>query len=195
MLSRAVLIGAILASASAVSARELGPQDVARLEQGRVLVDLRSERDRTEHVWAAADIDASPEAVWAVMTDCREAVLYVPRLKSCQVLDADPAGRWDVRRHALATIPFWRDYRMTFRLDYDPPREMRFRQIAGDMNGSHGSWRLTALAGGQRTRVIYEADLRGPGGPAGAFFHAAIARDAPAALEALRARSRAAGTR
>jgi hypothetical protein len=66
---------------------------------------------------------------------------------------------------------------------------MRFRQIAGDMSGSSGEWRLVALDAGRRTRVFYSARLKLPSGPPGAIARTMLRGDAPAALEGLRQRS------
>jgi hypothetical protein len=123
------------------------------------------------------------------MTDCAEALHYVPRLKTCAVVEADPEGRWDVRRHALGSLPFLPDVKATFRLDYDRPHAMRFHQIAGDMNGSEGEWRLVPLDGGRRTRVFYEARLKLPAWAPVPVSRAVLRSDAPAALEGLRRRS------
>lgn len=184
-----LLVLATVALCGPALAREPGADDLARLSQGRVVVEVHVEPNHGEGVFAAADIAATPDQVWAVMTDCGEALHYVPRLKSCRVLESDPAGHWDVRRHQLAGIPLLPDVRATFRLDYDRPREMRFRQIAGDMSGSQGAWRLAPLDGGRRTRVIYEARLSLPHGVPRPLLHALIRHDAPAALEGLRARA------
>ena len=45
------------------------------------------------------DIPAPPQAVWAVLVDCDLAPRMVRRLKSCRIVERDPAGGWDVREH------------------------------------------------------------------------------------------------
>jgi uncharacterized protein YndB with AHSA1/START domain len=195
-----LLCGLSFVFGSGAIARELGPEDAARLAQGEVMVELSPDRDPAkriwaERVWAAEDIDAPPETVWAVMTDCGEALRYVPRLKACEVVEADPAGRWDVRRHELSSFPALRDVQATFRLEYERPLSMRFQQIAGDMSGSQGEWRLEALDGGRRTRVVYDARLPLPSGLPGLLALAVMRADAPAAMEGLRQRSLEAAAR
>jgi uncharacterized membrane protein len=190
-----LLCGLTFGLGSGAIARELGLEDAARLAQGQVMVEFSPDRDRVERVWAAEDIDAPPETVWAVMTDCGEALRYVPRLKACEVVEADPAGRWDVRRHELSSFPALRDVQATFRLEYDRPLSMRFQQIAGDMSGSQGAWRLEALDGGRRTRVVYDARLSLPSGLPGLLALAVIRADAPAAMAGLRQRSLEAAAR
>ncbi len=183
------------ARAATLGPQPLAPEQVSRLEQGRVLIETTPDQDHVERVWAAEDIDAPPETVWRVMTDCSEALHYVPRLKACEVIETDPDGRWDVRRHKLGSFPFFPDIKAVFRLDYERPNAMRFRQIAGDMSGSSGEWRLVALESGRRTRVFYTARLRLPSGVPGALARAVLRGEAPAALEGLRERSLATARR
>lgn len=178
------LIAGLLAGAA--GGHELSPAEIGRLKHGEVLVEVTTGADRLTHVWAAEEIAAPPETVWRVMTDCEEALHYVPRLKACKVVDADREGRWDVRRHELSTLPLLPSVRATFRLDYDRPHAMRFRQVAGDMTGSQGEWRLEALDGGRGTRVIYSASLRFPAIAPDALARSVMRDDAPAALEGLR---------
>jgi hypothetical protein len=45
-----------------------------------------------------------------------------------------------------------------FRTDYDPPKRLQFRRIAGTLKRNEGEWRLTPRANGV-TRINYDATL------------------------------------
>ena len=187
-----ILAAGFLAAAMAatpLAARDLSPTEEARLQDGEVLVEVTPDREGSDRVWAAEDIAAPPDTVWAVMTECDEALRYVPRLKTCEVVQADPAGRWDVRSQRLSSVLFLPDVKVVFHLDYDRPRSMRFYQVSGDMTGTAGEWRLVPLPGGRGTRVFYDARLGVPDGVPGPFARALMRSDAPAAMRGLRARS------
>jgi uncharacterized protein YndB with AHSA1/START domain len=134
------------------------PASAQQAEPGAPMV--RVARDASAdavRVTAKIDIPAPPERVWAVMTDCARAAQIVPNLKSCRVLERDPAGRWDVREHRSSWMWFMPNVRSVFRSDYDPPKRLRFRRIEGTLRRSEGEWRLTPLANGHATRVSYDA--------------------------------------
>lgn len=178
-------------AAPALAARDILPDDDARLRKGEVLVASDRTRDGFEYIWAAEDIQAPPETVWSVLNDCKAAVGYVWRLRTCKVVQADPAGRWDMREQKLTNLPLIADIDVTFRNDYDRPRSVRFVQVAGDLGGSTGEWRLLPLDGGQGTRLIYEGRI---GLPEGIMFTGSLVRvvihsDTKDALKGLRKRS------
>ena len=184
-----ILAAGVLTAGTAWAGREVAAEEKARLARGEVLLEVAPVHDAVSRIWMAEDIGAPPETVWAELTDCAEALRYVPRLKSCEVLRADPAGRWDVRRHKLANVLFLPDVKATFRLDYDRPRTIRFRQIEGDMGGTAGEWRLEALPGAGGTRVVYEAEVVVPEAVPGPLARALIRLYAPSGLKGLRTRS------
>jgi len=131
------------------------------------------------------EIDAPPEIVWKVVVDCELAPRMVRSLKSCRVLERDPAGRWDVREHISRTglLP---SIRSVFRSDYDPPRRIHFYRVGGELKVLDGEWRLIPLDGGRRTRVLYENRAATPFAVPGPIARMVLRKDVPAALSALR---------
>ena len=133
----------------------------------------------------SVEIDAPPEAVWKVVVDCDLAPRMVHRLKSCRVLQRDPAGRWDVREH-VSRAGLLPPVRSVFRSDYDPPRRIRFYREGGEMKVLEGEWRLIPLDDGARTRVFYESRASPPFAVPAPIARMALRRDIPDALAALR---------
>jgi hypothetical protein len=131
------------------------------------------------------DIPAPPAVVWKVMLDCNQALRYVPKLKSCRVLQSDPGGAWDVREHRFDYGVFGQ-IRHVFRSDYLPNRRVRTHRVDGDLKSSVGEWRLEPLNGGAATQVRYESRSVPKTPVPGPLARQAIRRDAPASLRGLR---------
>jgi len=172
---RAVIAACLLFAAPAAQARE----SHIRVE---VLPDPAGSSGLIRGV---VEIDAPPEIVWKVVVDCELAPRMVRSLKSCRVLERDPAGRWDVREHISRTglLP---SIRSVFRSDYDPPRRIHFYRVGGELKLLDGEWRLIALEGGRRTRVLYENRAATPFAVPGPIARMVLRKDVPEALAALR---------
>jgi uncharacterized membrane protein len=112
-------------------------------------------------VHAEVDINAPPETVWKIMVDCDQTPKLMMNVKSCRVLQRDPGGRWDLREQITkgSLLP---SVRIVMRSDYDEPRSVRFHRTDGDIKVLEGEWRLEALDGGARTRVIYDNRISAP---------------------------------
>lgn len=133
----------------------------------------------------SVEIAASPEAVWQVLIDCDLAPRMVRSLKSCRILERDPAGRWDVREH-ISRAGLLPPVRSVFRSDYDPPRRIRFYRVGGELKVLDGEWRLIPLDDGARTRVLYENRASTPFAVPAPVARMVLRQDVPAALAALR---------
>lgn len=137
---------------------------------------------------AAIDIAAPQEVVFRVIADCALAPKMVDSLKSCRVLERDPAGRWDLREHISKTTVL-RPVRNVFRSDYEPPGSVRFHRAAGDLNFYEGEWRIEPRGTG--VRVFYESRIGAPFSVPGPLARLALRLEVPRALLALRRESMA----
>lgn len=133
----------------------------------------------------SVEIEAAPDQVWKALVDCDRAARMVAELKSCRVLESDPAGRWDVREH-VSRAGLLPEVRNVFRSDYDPPYRIQFQKAGGELKVFEGEWRLVPLDGGQRTRVIYENRATAPFSIPGPIARMVLRHDVLDALNALR---------
>ncbi|RAK59553.1 polyketide cyclase [Phenylobacterium hankyongense] len=176
---------AALFLAAPAAAFDLPPRAMAALAQGRPYVDVQPDPDGSSGlIRAAIDVPAPVTVIWTVMTDCDLAPKLVADLKSCRVLEADPAGAWDVREY-ISRMTFLPPVRNVFRSDYEPERRIRFRRTAGDLAVFDGEWRLEPQAAGA-VRVFYESRVTAPFHVPGPLARIALRREVPTALLALR---------
>jgi uncharacterized membrane protein len=137
-------------------------------------------------VEAVIEIAASTAQVWAVMLDCARAPNFMPALKSCTVLQADPNGDWDIREHRVSWIALLPDTRSVFRSQYVEYKSISFSRVDGDFQILEGSWQLQPIDDGARTRLSYRARI-GIALPIPAFLlRSALESDVPKFLKALR---------
>lgn len=133
-------------------------------------------------VLASIEIEASPAAVWAVLTDCARASTVIPHLESCRIIEKDPAGLWDIREHII-NPPFLPRIKTVVRNDFTPRRRLAFKLQGGDMRVSDGAWVLESAKG--RTRLSYEAVIAPKFAAPQFIVSRAMAQDFPAMLKAI----------
>lgn len=182
----------LLAVASPVlRAETLTQAELTALSRGEAVVrvtrDTQSKSVSSGQGFAAIDIPAPPEAVFAAMTDCARAKRYVKNLVSCKVLQRDPKGAWEVRETMVRLSIALPDFRAVARLDYVPPKQIRFRQTEGSFDYAQGQWDLMPFREGRTTRVFYRVRA-GTSIPIPEFvIQGLIETDLPETLKALRA--------
>jgi uncharacterized membrane protein len=173
-----------LAAATAVRAAQPPVAGAETLLNGRPTVDVRADADGDGGlIRGEIDVAAPPEAVFGVVTDCDLAPKMVASLKSCRVLERDPAGRWDVREQ-VSKMTLLPPIRNVFRSEYDPPGHVRFWRVNGDLKVYEGDWRIEPMAGG--SRVIYESRVSLPFPVPGALARISLRHQVSQALLALR---------
>ena len=181
------LAGSLAASTGA--AADLTAREQAALDRGKPVVEVRGDPDGASGlIRGAVDIAAPAETVFRVIADCDLAPKMVSSLKSCRVLERDPAGHWDVREE-ISKMTFVPSVRNVFRSDYDPPKSVRFARTGGDLKVFEGAWRIEPH--GKGVRVFYENRVSTPFRVPGYLARIALRIEVPQALEALRRESEA----
>jgi uncharacterized protein YndB with AHSA1/START domain len=167
------------------------PDVQRRLAGGEVVVQTATAAD-PDHprgsVLAAVLIRARPEAVWAVMTDCRQALEFVPGLRRCRRVDSAPDGHWEDIEQEIRYAWYLPAVRYVLRADYDRPHRIDFHRISGDLKREEGAWVLTATPDGAATVVDYEMYLDPGFWIPQALVNRSLRKDLPAALLGLRER-------
>lgn len=184
---RLLLILLMAGAAQAAWAADLPPRALSQLDRGRPWVEVRQDPDGVSGlIQAAIDIAAPAEVVFGVITDCDLAPKMVDSLKSCRILERDPAGRWDVREH-VSKMTFLPSVRNVFRSDYDAPSSVLCHRVGGDLKVFEGEWRIEPHGAG--VRVFYDNRVSAPFRVPGYLSRLALRFEVPQALLALRRES------
>jgi uncharacterized protein YndB with AHSA1/START domain len=189
------LLGAWALFASLAGADQAGRVSDTELERrlaaGEVVVEAATAADPDRprgRVRAAVLIRAKPEVIWAVMTDCREAVRFVPGLKLCRRVDGAPDGRWVTIEQEINYSWYLPAVHNVLRADCDPPRRIDFRRVSGDLKQEEGTWLLTPTPDGAATVVEYEMYLEPGFWIPQWLVNRTLRKDVPGALAGLRER-------
>lgn len=161
-----------------------------RLTRGEVVVETATAPEPNEPrgaVRAAVLIHADPQAIWKVMTDCRQALTFVPGLRECRRVDGAPDGRWENIEQEVRYAWYLPTVRYVARADYDPPHRIDFHRISGDLKEERGTWLLSTTSDGA-TLVEYQMVIDPGFWIPQALVTRSLRKDLPAALQGLRQR-------
>jgi hypothetical protein len=141
-------------------------------------------------VSASVRIHARREVVWPLVTSCEAALETVPGLVACEVLDTAPDRSWQLIRQAIDYS--WYSPRLTYevRATYEYPSRVSFERVTGDLRSLKGSWYLESDH--DFTVAHYSLDLAPGFWVPRWLVRAALRRDLPKMLRALRARAESA---
>ncbi|HEX8101681.1 MAG TPA: SRPBCC family protein [Solirubrobacteraceae bacterium] len=105
--------------------------------------------DRQERV---GEIDASPDACYAILLDFESWPDWQPGLSEATVLERDAEGRGVVAAFAADAVV--KKIRYTVRYTHEPPHRMSWVLVEGDVKAGDGEFLLDEIAPG-RTRATY----------------------------------------
>jgi Polyketide cyclase / dehydrase and lipid transport len=136
---------------------------------------------------ASVRIHARREVVWSLITSCAEAVHLVPGLIACDVIETAPDRTWQRIRHVMDYS--WYAPKLTYEIcaSYDRPSRVSIERISGDLRVLRGSWALQS--DGEQTVAHYAVDLAPGFWVPRWIVRAALRRDLPKMLRALRTRA------
>jgi Polyketide cyclase / dehydrase and lipid transport len=173
-----------------VAAQAASPAGLAQGSLQHGDIDIAVSLDATEQsgsATATVRIHAPREVVWALITSCGEGLHLVPGLVGCEVLETAPDGSWQRIRHVIDYS--WYVPKLTYEIQasYDPPARVSIERISGDLRVLRGSWDLQS--DGDYTIAHYAVDLAPGFWVPHWMVRAALRRDLPKMLRALRARA------
>jgi uncharacterized protein YndB with AHSA1/START domain len=162
--------------------------ELARLGDGAVLVDGEVAPELPAgNVRAAVQIEATPERVFRTLTDCAEALRFVPHLRRCAVLDAAPDNSWQVVEQQIDYGWFMPKAYYVFRAEYERFARIRFSNVRGDFRENRGTWEFRPTVDGKATIVTYRLQVVPRFYVPRWMMRMTLKRDLPALMAGLRA--------
>ena len=109
------------------------------------------------HVRAMIDADAPAELCYAVLADFDRLSDFIPGMQSSRIVSApgEPLLLRQVGRTKVALSEYTFD--VTLAVAVDPPLEITFRRVAGNLERMDGSWRVAGDAA--RCKIDYRAEI------------------------------------
>ncbi|HEY8507292.1 MAG TPA: SRPBCC family protein [Steroidobacteraceae bacterium] len=162
--------------------------ELQKLAAGEVLISASVAGSQGD-IRGAVQIQASPETIFRVMTDCAQALEYVPHLEQCTVLDSAEDGSWQVFEQRIDYSWLLPPAHYVFRAEYEPYTRIRTYHISGDFRENRGIWELHPARDGTSTIVTYQAHVVPQFFVPRWMLRSALRRDLPEMLRRLRTRS------
>jgi len=176
-------------AAIAVSGWQLSAEELARLDRREVLLPPEPPAIHHENSFRAAiEINAPAAQVFRTMTDCAQALQFVPHLVRCAVLETAPDRYWQIIEHEVTFGWFPPHASYVFRAAYEPAARVHFSGVGGDFAKNEGDWQLAPRRAGAATVVTYQADVMPRFYVPRWIALGSLKRDLPALLVGLRTR-------
>jgi uncharacterized membrane protein len=147
-----------------------------------------------EATLAAVKVAATPEAVFAVLTDCAAAPRWMPHLVECRVLETDAARSTELIAHRVHYGWFAPRIDYVFRVHLRDPRRIAFENVSGDLAQNDGVWALDTAVDGHSTIVTYSVRTRPRFYVPQWLYRRAVRAELPDMLRALRRQAESAQT-
>jgi ribosome-associated toxin RatA of RatAB toxin-antitoxin module len=138
---------------------------LAAAQPGVPKFDLNVERvndaegDKVYQIRSSGTVEATPAAVWRILTDYNHLADYLPNLTSTRVVSRS-GDRAIVEQLGTARFLFFsRTIRLLVQVNERAPDRIDIGLIEGDMKVYRASWELSPVAGATGTRVVYSATI------------------------------------
>lgn len=185
-----MIFGLLLPIATQAEADWVQDQTVQQqLAAGQVAVQMLFDGDQSRmQVRAAVKVNATPETIWRVLTDCEHAANFIPGVKRCRRMQSAPDDSWEIVEQE-AKYSWWMPAVTTvIRAEYERPHRIDFKRISGDLKREEGDWVLESGPGGA-TIVEYELYVDPGFWIPRVLLRHSLRSELPAALTAVRARA------
>jgi len=189
------LLGILLPIATWAEDSWVRDQTVQRqLAARQVAVQIAFDGDQSLiHVHAAVRVNASPEAVWRVLTDCEHAASFIPGVRWCHRVAAAPDDSWEIIEQEAKYSWLMPPVTCVIRAAYQRPRRIDFKRVSGDLKSEEGTWLLVGPTGDTAasgpTLVEYELSVDPGFWIPRILLRHSLGTELPAALAAVRERS------
>jgi Polyketide cyclase / dehydrase and lipid transport len=196
------ILGALLPIATWAQSPWIDDQTVQQqLTAGQVAVRITFDGDESRmRVHAAVRINASPEIIWRVLTDCEHAATFIPGVKRCRRMQSAPDGSWELIEQEAKYSWLMPPITSVVRADYKRPQRIDFKRVSGDLKDEEGDWLLEPAAAvrppsaswqalGETTIVEYELYVDPGFWIPRVLLRHSLRTELPAALTAVRARA------
>ena len=185
-----LILGMLLPVATQAEADWVQDQTVQQqLAAGQVAVRLRFDGEPSSmQVRAAVKVNAPPEAIWRVLTDCEHAANFIPGVKRCRRVRSAPDDSWEIVEQEAKYSWFMPAVTTVIRAEYRRPQRIDFKRISGDLKREDGNWVLESAADGA-TIVEYELDVDPGFWIPRVLLRHSLRSELPAALAAVRERA------
>jgi hypothetical protein len=169
---------------SPLSAAPLGAADPHAEAPVDVQLDSGEQSGRAA---ATLRIHAQRDTLWRLLTSCDEALKIVRGLKACVVEDTAADQSWQTIRQVMDYSWYMPRVSYLIKATYERPRSIDFEQVSGDLLRVRGSWTLDS--DGDYTIARYALEFAPGFWVPRWLVRAAMKRDLPAMLRALRERA------
>jgi hypothetical protein len=183
---------ALLCMGLLVSVAALGG-DLAQDAEPLGDIEVRVALDSTEQAGTASAtvrIHAPPEVVWSLITNCKEALVIVPGLVTCDVVEEAPDGSWQRIRHVLDYSWYVKKLTYEVMMRMEKPTRVTAERVAGDLKTMKVTWNLQKV--GDDTLVSYVVELAPGFWVPHWLVRLALKRDLPKMLRTMRSRAESA---
>ena len=138
---------------------------LAAAQPGAPKFDLNVERidgpegEKVYQITSSGTVEATPAAVWRILTDYNHLADYLPNLKSTRVVSRN-GDRVIVEQVGAARFLFFsRTIRLLVQVNERAPDRIDIGLIEGDMKVYRATWEFSPLPGATGTRVVYNATI------------------------------------
>lgn len=134
------------------------------LSEGQLLMVKEDAQGKLELITAGILINKSPQEVFDVIKDYEHYNEFMPSVVKTEVIYRSSDGKVEHVKHHIKFKFSILSYTVVYTLktQLEPPYELKWDLLEGDIASTYGSWQLIPLEGGKRTAAFYSvySDIR-----------------------------------